>query len=166
MADKTVALGGILSNPLYFTTASCGNFSLDIGVVHSGGITKIIMKTRYFLIALAAFAVPAFAINMNVFRDAPMTRLTADEVKVFTGVIINALDKGVEGATVEWTAPKTQFTSKITPGKSTTEGKRQCREVVIESEARDRFQRGTYSFCKAAGGQWQFATPGSKPAKK
>ena len=124
------------------------------------------MKNRNFLIVLILFAAPAFALNMSVFRDAPMTRLTAGEVRTFTGVIINALDQGVEGTTVEWTAPKTQFTSKITPGKSTTEGKRQCREVVIESEARDRFQRGTYSFCKAAGGQWQFAAPGSKSVKK
>jgi len=161
-----VALGGILSNPLYFTTASCGNFSLDIGAVHSSGITKIIMKIRYFLIALAAFAAPAFAVNMNVFKDAPMTRLTADEVQAFSNAITNVLDKGPEGTTVEWRAAKTQFTSKITPGKRTTDGKRQCREVVIESESKDRFQRGTYTFCKVANGQWQFAMPGSKPAKK
>jgi surface antigen len=103
---------------------------------------------------------------MSVFKDAPMTRLNAEETQAFSKVIINALDQGPEGTTVEWKAPKTQFTSKITPGKSTSEGKRQCREVVIESEAKDRFQRGTYSFCKAASGQWQFAVPDSKPAKK
>lgn len=114
----------------------------------------------------AVLAAPAFALNMNVFKDAPLTRLTADEVTTFSKVIINTLDKGAEGTTVEWKAPKTPFTSKITPGKSTTDGKRQCREVMIESEAKDRFQRGTYSFCKAAGGQWQFAAPGSKPARK
>lgn len=124
------------------------------------------MKTRYFLIVLAAFSAPAFALNMSVFKDAPMTRLNADEMQAFSKVIINALDQGPEGTTVEWKAPKTQFTSRITPGKSTSEGKRQCREVVIESEAKDRFQRGTYSFCKAASGQWQFAVPDSKPAKK
>jgi len=124
------------------------------------------MKNKYFLILLAAFAAPAFALNMSVFKDAPLTRLTPEEVTAFSTVIINTLDKGTEGTTVEWKAPKTPFTSKITPGKSTADGKRQCREVTIESEAKDRFQRGTYSFCKAANGKWQLAVPDSKPAKK
>lgn len=128
--------------------------------------TEIIMKNRYFLIVLAACAAPAFALNMSVFKDAPLTRLTSEEVTAFSTVIINTLDKGAEGATVEWKAPKTPFTSKITPGKSTADGKRQCREVTIESEAKDRFQRGTYSFCKTANGKWQFAVPDSKSAKK
>lgn len=124
------------------------------------------MKNKFFLIVLAALATPAFALNMNVFKDAPLTRLTAEEVTTFSNVIINTLDKGAEGTTFEWKAPKTPFTSKITPGKSSTDGKRQCREVVIESEAKDRFQRGTYSFCKTAGGKWQFAVPDSKPVRK
>lgn len=124
------------------------------------------MKMKFVLIALAVFAAPAFALNMSVFKDAPLTRLTSEEVAAFSTAIIKTLDTGAEGITVEWKAPKTQFTSKITPGKSFTSGKRDCREVTIESEAKDRFQRGIYTFCKAANGQWQFTVPDSKPAKK
>jgi len=124
------------------------------------------MKNRYFLTVLTLFAAPVFALNMSVFQDAPMTRLKADELKSFTAVIFDALDNGAEGMTVEWKAPKTPFTSKITPGKSKIDGKRQCREAVIESEAKDRFQRGNYSFCKTGDGKWQFSVPASKPAKK
>lgn len=93
-----------------------------------------IMKTRYLLIALAGFAAPAFALNMSVFKDAPLTRLTSDEVKAFSTVIINTLDSGSDGVTVEW-------------------------------KAKDRFQRGNYSFCKVAG-KWQLTVPETRSAKK
>ncbi len=124
------------------------------------------MKPRYLLIVLATLAAPAFAMNMNVFKDAPMTRLTSEELKTFAKTIQNTLETGADGVTVEWKAPKTPFTSKITPVSTVTEGKRKCRDTTIESEAKDRFQRGTYSFCKAEAGQWQLRSPSSKTAKK
>lgn len=126
----------------------------------------MIMKTRYILIVLAAMATPAFALNMNVFKDAPLTRLSEGELKTYAATIQNTLETGADGATVEWKAPKTQFISKITPVSTVTEGKRKCRDVTIEAEAKDRFQRGTYSFCKASSGQWQLRSPGSKSSKK
>jgi surface antigen len=125
------------------------------------------MKTGYLLLALAAFAAPASAINMSGFRDAPVTRLSADEVTQFRAVVMKTLDSAPDGTTVEWKAPKTQFVSRITPLKSFSEGKRSCRDATIESESRDRFERGTYSFCKAGSGDWGFAKlPGGKPAAK
>ena len=38
-----------------------------------------------------------------------------------------------------------------------------CRNATIESEAKDRFQRGNYSFCKTPGGKWQLAAWQSTP---
>lgn len=124
------------------------------------------MKLRYILIVLAAMSTPAYAMNMNVFKDAPMTRLSSEELKTFASTIQNTLETGADGVTVEWKAPKTPFTSKITPVSTVTEGKRKCRDTTIESEAKDRFQRGTYSFCKAGSGPWQLRSPSSKTAKK
>jgi surface antigen len=124
------------------------------------------MKNRYFLIALALAAAPAFAFNTSAFRDAPFTRLTETEVKAFREAVLNALDTAPEGTTVEWKAPKTQFTSRITPGNTVNGIERICRNATIESEAKDRFQRGNYSFCKTPGGKWQLASPGSKSGKK
>ncbi len=123
------------------------------------------MKIRYLLFILAGFTAPALAINMGGFKDAPLTRLSADEVRQFRAAVIKTLDTAPDGTTVEWKAPKTPFVSKITPVKSTSEGKRKCRDATIESESRDRFERGTYSFCKA-GGDWGFAKPAVKPAAK
>lgn len=125
-----------------------------------------IMKTRYILIVLAAMATPAYALNMSVFKDAPVTRLSAEELKTFGATVLNTLETGADGVTVEWKAPKTPFTSKITPVSTVTEGTRKCRDTTIESEAKDRFQRGTYSFCKSGTGSWQLRSPGAKTAKK
>jgi surface antigen len=125
------------------------------------------MKTRYLLLALAVFAAPAWAINMSGFKDAPVTRLSADEVKQFRAAVIKTLESAPDGSTVEWKAPKTPFTSRITPVKSFSEGKRKCRDATIESESRDRLERGTYLFCKTSSGDWGFAKPpGGKPAAK
>ena len=115
---------------------------------------------RILLVAtLATVVFPAWAVNMNVFKDAPITRLSADEVKEFHAAVTKTLDSGADGATVEWKAPKTTFVSKITPQKSFTEGKSKCREATIESDSHDRFQRGVYTFCKAGKGEWGFKSP-------
>ena len=117
------------------------------------------MKKVIFVCALTALAMPAAAVNINVFKDAPITRLNGDEVKAFRAAVTKTLDEGADGVTVEWKAPKTEFTSKITPQKLFEDGKYRCREATIESEAHDRFQRGRYTFCKGDKGDWQFRNP-------
>jgi surface antigen len=114
------------------------------------------------LLALLAVGGPAFALNMSGFKDAPITRLTGEELKAFRAALMKVLDETPEGTTVEWRAPKTPFVSKVTPRKSFTDGKQPCREVTIESDARDLFQRGLYTFCKQANGEWQFRIPAAK----
>lgn len=124
------------------------------------------MKTGFLLLALAGFSAPALAINMSGFKDAPVTRLSPDEVTQFRAFVMKTLDTAADGTTADWKAPKTPFVTKVTPQKSYSEGKRKCREATIESEARDRSERGTYLFCKAGGGDWGFAKPAAKPAAK
>jgi surface antigen len=120
--------------------------------------------TRFALLLALALAAPAaLALNMNGFKEAPLTRLTKDELKAFRAAVMKVLDEAPDGAMVEWKAPKTRFVSRITPRSSFTEGKLKCREAVVESDAHDRFQRGLYSFCKQANGEWQFKP---RPAAK
>jgi len=119
------------------------------------------MGRMLFALMLLA-AGPALALNMSGFREAPITRLTAEELKVFREFVMKTLDDTPDGTMVEWKAPKTPFTSKITPLKTYTGGKSPCRDATIESDARDRFQRGRYTFCKEPNGDWQF---GKRPAK-
>lgn len=103
-------------------------------------------------------AVPAWALNMSGFKDAPITRLTEGELKAFRAAVMKVLDETPDGTMVEWKAPKTQFVSKITPLKTYADGKFPCRDAMIESDARDRFQRGRYTFCKARNNEWQFSS--------
>jgi len=124
-------------------------------------MTKII-----FSLALLVVMSPAWALNMSGFKDAPITRLTGEELKAFRAALMKVLDETPEGTTVEWKAPKTQFVSKITPTKSFTDGRQRCREANIESDAHDRYQRGLYTFCKQANGDWQFKIPGAKSKAK
>ena len=124
-------------------------------------MTRIILP-----LALIIVMSPAWALNMSGFKDAPITRLTGEELKAFRAAVMKVLNETPEGTTVEWKAPKTPFVSKITPKKSFTDGKQQCREATIESDARDRYQRGLYTFCKQANGEWQFKIPGAKSKPK
>jgi surface antigen len=131
------------------------------------GTERIAAMTRIFLpLALIVVMSPALALNMSGFKDAPITRLTGEELRAFRAAVMKALDNAPEGTTVEWKAPKTLFVSKITPVRNFTHGKLKCREATIESDARDRYQRGLYSFCKAASGEWQFKTPGARSKAK
>jgi surface antigen len=114
------------------------------------------------LLALVVAMVPAWGLNMSGFRDAPITRLTEEELKAFRAAVMKVLDETPDGKMVEWKAPTTPFTSKITPLKTYTGGKAPCRDATIESDARDRFQRGRYTFCKQSNGEWQFSTPPAK----
>jgi len=109
---------------------------------------RIAIMTRIILpLALMVVMDPAWALNMSGFKDAPITRLTGEELKAFRAAVMKVLNETPEGTTVEWKAPKTPFVSKITPRKSFTDGKQECREATIESDARDLLQRGLYTFC-------------------
>jgi surface antigen len=131
------------------------------------GTMRITIMIRMILpLALIVVMSPALALNMSGFKDAPITRLSGEELKAFRAAVMKTLDGTPDGTTVEWKAAKTKFTSKITPTRSFTDGRLKCREATIESDAHDRFQRGVYSFCKAANGEWQFKTPGAKSKAK
>jgi surface antigen len=82
--------------------------------------------------------------------------------QAFRAAVMKTLDETPDGSTVTWQAPKTKFSSKITPQKTFADGKQTCREATIESDAHDRFQRGLYTFCKASNGEWQFKLPARK----
>jgi surface antigen len=124
------------------------------------------MNRLLIVLALVGLATQSWALNMSGFKDAPITRLSGEELKAFRAAVMKVLDETPEGTTVEWKAPKARFVSKITPTKSFADGKRQCRVATIESDARNLLQRGVYTFCKQANGEWQFRSPASKPKTK
>jgi len=120
------------------------------------------MRRILVSVLAATLAGPAFAVNVNVFKEAPVSRLKGDEVKEFRAFVLKTLDDGADGATAEWKAPKTTFTSKVTPGKPFEDGKLKCREATIDSDSHDRQMKGKYTFCRSEKGSWQFRTPVGK----
>jgi surface antigen len=124
------------------------------------------MRKILVVIAMSMIASGAFAINASVFLDAPITRLSVEELETFTTFVDKTLDESPDGETVEWKASKTRFWSKLTPGKRFTEGGRKCRELTIESDSHDRYQRGRYQFCKNDAGAWKLASPKTRPAAR
>ena len=120
------------------------------------------MHRIHAAVLVMALAAPAYAVNMNVFKDAPVTRLNAEEVKTFRAFIMKTLNEGADGVTAEWKAPKSTFTSKVTPTKSFEDGKLKCRNTTIDSDSHDRQMRGSYTFCKGDKGDWQFKIPDKK----
>jgi surface antigen len=125
------------------------------------------MKTRFAFLLIASLpAAPALALNMNYLQDAPITRLSADEVRAFRAFVMKTLDETPDGATVEWRAAKTPFLSKITPQKVFMDGSMKCRDATIDSDSKDRQLRGRYTFCKQGNRDWEFRIPAhAKPAK-
>jgi surface antigen len=109
-------------------------------------------------IAAIFFTAPAWAMNDSFLKDAPISRLSEDELKVFWDFAMNTLDTTPDGATVEWKATKTTFTSKLTLQRTFTDGGLKCRGVTIDSDSGDRQARGLYTFCKK-GKDWEFKSP-------
>ncbi len=124
------------------------------------------MRKILVVAAISMITSSAFAINTSVFLDAPITRLSVEELEAFLAFIDKTLDQSPAGKTVEWKAPKTRFVSKLTPGKAVTDAGRHCREIIIESNSHDRFQRGRYLFCKLANGEWKVSEPHASPRKE
>lgn len=109
-------------------------------------------------IAMISFSAPAWALNESFLKDAPVSRLSEEEFKAFWAFAMKTLDTTPDGTTVEWKAAKTTFTSKLTPQRTFTDGALRCREMIIDSDSRDRQMRGVYELCKK-GKDWEFKTP-------
>jgi surface antigen len=121
---------------------------------------------RAFLLISLLAAAPARALDMNYLQDAPITRLSVEEARNFRAFVLKTLDEGPDGATAEWKAPKTRFTSKVTPEKAFMDGSNKCRDATVDSDSHDRQQRGRYTFCKQGNRDWEFRIPTrAKPAK-
>ena len=121
------------------------------------------MRSR-ILVALIASLITgaAFAANLAFLRDAPITRLSEGELATFKAFVMKTLDEKPDGQTVEWTAPKTRFTSRITLDKSFTDSGRRCRTVTVNSKAHDLQMRGSYMLCKVSNEDWEFRLRGGQ----
>ena len=104
--------------------------------------------------------------NMSFLKDTPISRLKAEELKSFRAFVLKTLDDSQDGATAEWKAPATAFTSKVTPAARFRDGKTDCREARVESVASELQSSGAYTFCRDAKGVWTIKSPAKAKAAK
>jgi hypothetical protein len=118
-------------------------------------MNKIALVTAALAAALAA---PASATNWNVFKDTPITRMSAKDLSAYKAAVIQTLDKGEDGRTVIWSGEEQGVRSQLTPLKSYEIEGLNCRDIRIETEAKELVARGTYTLCKDAKREWGFKT--------
>jgi hypothetical protein len=118
----------------------------------------MIRTTCAAVLAAIFLAAPAWAINDNFLKDAPVSRLGKDELDTFWAFLMKTLDTAPDGKIVQWKATKVTFTSKITLKRSFDESGLKCREVTIASDSGDRKMSGVYQLCKTGKG-WEFHGP-------
>ncbi len=116
------------------------------------------MRKIALAVFAAAFAATAPAANWKVFQDAPITRMNAKDLSAFKAAVIQTLDKGENGRTVNWSGEEPGVHSQLTPLKSYEMQGLNCRDIRIETEAKELAARGTYTLCKGAKGEWGFKT--------
>lgn len=102
--------------------------------------------------------------NIGFLKDAPLTRFTGPDLKLFQQNLRAALEQNADGEVHRWQNPDTGSAGDIELVRSfAREGKR-CRAVRISNRARGYAEAKTDAvFCRQASGEWKTQSP-SGPA--
>ncbi len=111
---------------------------------------------RSALVALALAAMPAFAINEMFAKDAPIARMTAEDLQIWTDAMRDALDRGHDGETFTWINPATKATGTIRIVASFERGGMSCRGAEFTNTAGGEKSRTAWNLCRTPQG-WKFA---------
>jgi surface antigen len=105
---------------------------------------------------LAAAATPAAAVNEMFAKDAPIARMTEDDLRIASAVIREALDNGKQDQAYEWKNEATSASGSITPVKTFTRAGMTCRGANFVIAAGGRISRTSWNLCKTPDG-WKVA---------
>jgi surface antigen len=108
--------------------------------------------------AVAAMAaLPVRAGNEGLFaRDAPISRMTAEDFRIAGEVIRKALDEGQQGQAYEWKNPATGASGSITPGASFERDGMPCRAARFAIAAGGKNSKSAWNLCRTPDG-WKVA---------
>ena len=107
-------------------------------------------------VALVLACTQAFAINEMFAKDAPITRMTAEDFEIAGAVLRNALDKGRDGESFEWKNSGTAASGTITLVDSFERNGMKCRGASFVITARGETSKTGWNLCRTAGG-WKVA---------
>jgi surface antigen len=105
-------------------------------------------------VALFATTIPAVAANMSFLKDSPISRFNDKDMQLFTQALNEALSKGADGETRNWSNPATGAGGEIKTESSYAQGATPCRKVVISNSAKGLSASGPFNFCKQSTGKW------------
>jgi surface antigen len=106
--------------------------------------------------ALVLACTPAFAINDMFAKDAPITRMTAEDFEIAGAVLRNALDRGRDGESFEWKNAATAASGTITVVDSFERQGMKCRGASFVISARGETSKTGWNLCRTADG-WKVA---------
>jgi surface antigen len=117
--------------------------------------------TRLHLAALAFLAAPPFAAqaqsNLTFLQDAPIARMTREDVALMTKNSNEALNGNADGETSAWTNPRTGASGTATPLRTFTQKGMKCRETEYTNHAGGLNGASRLTLCRQ-GSDWKIAS--------
>jgi surface antigen len=109
--------------------------------------------------ALAAASLAAHAqSNMRFLKDAPIERMTQDDVALMLKNSNEALSRNADGEMSGWANAKTGASGTATPLRSFTEKGMKCREAEYTNHAGGLNGGGKFTLCRIADGTWKLVS--------
>lgn len=117
------------------------------------------MKLASFAASLVALAVPAvqpaLAQQLGLLGNAPIAKMTRQDLAMMTRNYTEALDRNPDGHTSAWTNAATGASGTATPTGTGTQKGMKCRRIEITNSAGGMSDRSEFQACKTKDG-WKF----------
>ena len=113
-------------------------------------------RTPAAAVALLFACTSAFALNEMFAKDAPITRMTAEDFEIAGAALRGALDGGRDGESFDWKNPGTAASGTIKLVDSFERQGMKCRGVSFVLTAGGVTSRTGWNLCKTADG-WKVA---------
>lgn len=117
------------------------------------------LHASFFILGLGA-AAGAWAQPYTTLGGAPLSLMSEKDIALYQDALKTSLDAGKDGQQSSWSNPETGASGTIEPRRSFKQGEKACRDVYLETRAKGRHEKGTWAFCRDAGGAWQLS-PGA-----
>jgi surface antigen len=111
------------------------------------------------LLTLVALSAPVSASNIQFLRDAPIAKMTKEDLALFQTNMREALEQDPDGTTRRWENPNTGASGTLTPVSTSEQNGVKCRRLDIVNTVQGLTARSTFNMCRQADGTWVSSTP-------
>jgi surface antigen len=110
--------------------------------------------------ALGMCLLPAFgtvhAANLGFLGNAPISRMTPEDVDILYQVVTETLERAEDGAGTGWSNPATGARGTLVPLDSYTgSGGERCRHLQVDNEAGGLHNKSVFELCRQPDGAWK-----------